>query len=172
MVLNTDLREASARLVAACVHKKLSLAGAESCTGGLMAATITGLAGVSSIFLGCIVSYANSAKLRLLEVPEAILASDGAVSENCAAAMARGAAAAFGADVAWSITGIAGPDGGTIQKPVGYVCFAYFVRGQIWTENRQFAGTRDSIREQAVTQACQSLSSHLANWFEHSKNSQ
>ncbi|HIP99315.1 TPA: nicotinamide-nucleotide amidohydrolase family protein, partial [Candidatus Bipolaricaulota bacterium] len=101
-----------------------TLAVAESCSGGLLAMRITEVPGASDYFLGGIVSYANAAKERLLAVPGEVLAERGAVSPECARAMALGVKRAFGADYALAITGIAGPGGGTPEKPVGLVYIA------------------------------------------------
>ena len=105
-------------------QKGWTLALAESCTGGLLAARLTDLPGVSAVLRGGVVAYSNESKTTLLGVDPALLAAHGAVSEPVAAAMANGARERFGADVAVATTGIAGPDGGTAQKPVGTVCFA------------------------------------------------
>ncbi len=111
--------------VGACLLARgWTLATAESCTGGLVGHAITNVAGSSAYFLGGIIAYSNEAKRQLLGVPEALLAAYGAVSREVALAMARGARQAFGADVAISTTGIAGPSGGTAQKPVGTVYIA------------------------------------------------
>ena len=107
------------RLQAACLEAGATVAIAESCTGGMVAAALTAVPGSSGYFLGGIVSYADSAKQQLLGVDPAMLASHGAVSAQVARAMAEGALARFGASVAGSVTGIAGPDGGTVEKPVG-----------------------------------------------------
>jgi len=96
---------------------------AESCSGGLMAARITALPGASAYLAGSVVAYSNEAKVELLGVGRDLIDRHGAVSPEVAAAMAKGAIERFAADVAVSITGIAGPDGGTKEKPVGYVCF-------------------------------------------------
>jgi len=112
--------EVGARLSA----KGWTLATAESCTGGLLGHAITNVAGSSTYFLGGIIAYANEAKCRLLGVPEALLARHGAVSQEVALAMAQGARQALGADMAIATTGIAGPSGGTPQKPVGTVYIA------------------------------------------------
>lgn len=104
--------------------KGWTLATAESCTGGLIGHAITNVAGSSSYFLGGIIAYANEAKCRLLGVPQALLTAYGAVSREVALAMAQGARQALGADVAVSATGIAGPSGGSIEKPVGTVYIA------------------------------------------------
>lgn len=108
-----------ARLGALLRERGATLGTAESCTGGLIASRITDVAGSSAYFLGGIVAYANEAKIALLGVPQATLVAHGAVSEPTAAAMARGAQERLGVDFALSVTGIAGPGGGTAEKPVG-----------------------------------------------------
>jgi len=115
-----------ALVLAACRERGLTAATAESCTGGLVAARLTSVPGSSDVFLGGIVAYSNEVKAAELGVPAAVLEAHGAVSAETAAAMARGARATLGADVAVSVTGIAGPDGGTPEKPVGlvYLCAA------------------------------------------------
>lgn len=110
-----------AGIAAALSRRGWTLALAESCTGGLIADTITDFPGSSAFFLGSVVAYANTAKEGLLGVPNTVLVEHGAVSEPVALAMARGARAALGADVALGITGIAGPGGATAEKPVGLV---------------------------------------------------
>ena len=117
------MRGGAAQIVAAARRKGWRIATAESCTGGMVAAAITAVAGSSAVFDGGIVSYANAAKRDLLGVPEPLILRHGAVSEPVAAAMAEGARARLGADVAVSVTGIAGPGGATADKPVGRVCF-------------------------------------------------
>ncbi len=107
------------RLQGVCLGRGLTVAAAESCTGGLIADAITSVAGSSGYFLGSVVSYANSAKATILGVPVALLEAHGAVSVQVARAMATGAKERFGADLAVSVTGVAGPDGGTPAKPVG-----------------------------------------------------
>ncbi|MGC4090659.1 MAG: CinA family nicotinamide mononucleotide deamidase-related protein [Polyangiaceae bacterium] len=130
--------------------RKLKLAAAESCTGGLVGQLLTARGGSSEYFVGSAVTYANSAKIKLLGVPDGLLAAHGAVSAEVAVAMAEGARALFGVDVALAITGIAGPDGGSEQKPVGLVHFAVATpRG---THERHFVypGDRDMIRLRAA----------------------
>lgn len=141
------------RLVEACVARGVTLATAESCTGGLAAARITAVSGSSAVFLGGIVSYANTAKRALLGVPQPVLEQDGAVSEACAAAMAEGARQRLKADLAVAVTGIAGPTGGTPEKPVGLVCFGVAAADGVRTEHRLFTGDREAVRLQATEHA-------------------
>lgn len=131
-------------------EKGLTIATAESCTGGLIASALTDIPGASRVFTHGFVTYANAAKTQMLGVPEALLASYGAVCEAVARAMAEGAKARAGADYAISTTGIAGPDGGTAEKPVGTVWFG--VAGPSGTQayHQLFQGDRASIRAQAV----------------------
>ena len=127
------------------------LATAESCTGGWVAQTVTAIAGSSEWFDCGVVTYSNESKGALLGVAEDTLATHGAVSEATARAMALGAVKRSRADWAVAVTGIAGPSGGTPQKPVGMVCFAWAQRGgNCEALTCQFAGDRAGIREQAV----------------------
>lgn len=140
------------------------LVTAESCTGGWIAKVLTDRPGSSGWFEAGVVSYSNAAKQRLLAVPAALLAEHGAVSEPVAAAMAAGALAATGADVALSVTGIAGPGGGSPGKPVGTVCFGWALAGQSpRTAQERFAGDRDAVRRQAVARALAGLADLLKN---------
>lgn len=123
---------------------------AESCSGGLLAARITNVPGASDYFAGSAVTYSYEAKEELLGVPKALLEEFGAVSPEVAEAMAKGALERFGADVAVSITGIAGPDGGTEEKPVGYVCFhALLADGTAIARSPVIPGDRADIRERS-----------------------
>jgi nicotinamide-nucleotide amidase len=124
---------------------------AESCSGGLLAARITNLPGASAYMAGSVVSYSNEAKADLLGVDPALIEAKGAVSPEVAEQMARGALERFGADVAVSITGIAGPDGGTEEKPVGYVCFhARLADGTSLARDPVIPGGRADIRERSA----------------------
>jgi nicotinamide-nucleotide amidase len=124
---------------------------AESCSGGLLAARITDLPGASAYMAGSVVSYANEAKVDLLGVDPGLIEQKGAVSPEVAEQMARGALDRFGADVAVSITGIAGPDGGTEEKPVGYVCFhARLADGTALARDPVIPGGRADIRERSA----------------------
>jgi nicotinamide-nucleotide amidase len=147
----TTLASAIVRRLA---ERGLTLGTAESCTGGAIADAIVETAGASAAFRGAIVAYANDVKVDLLNVPDRTLAETGAVSEETAVAMARGARARLGADVVIATTGIAGPDGGTEEKPVGLVWFALtFGDGEIETRRLTFPGDRADIRERATVAA-------------------
>ncbi|MGH2716271.1 MAG: competence/damage-inducible protein A [Thermoleophilaceae bacterium] len=130
-----------------------SLAVAESCTGGLMAARMTERAGSSAYFAGGVVAYSNEAKASMLEVDRDLISRHGAVSPEVAEAMADGALARFDADVALSITGVAGPGGGTEAKPVGYVCWCAALAdgGPRLTRDTRLPGDRAEIRDRSTT---------------------
>ncbi len=146
------------RLLKALDARKQTVAAAESCTGGLVAKRVTDVPGSSSAMLGGVVSYANSAKVDLLEVPQAALDAHGAVSEEVARAMAEGARKRFGADFAVSTTGVAGPGGGTAEKPVGLVWFAVAgPRGTSARRSRFPDFGRERIREMAAATALRLL---------------
>nr|WP_090275254.1 competence/damage-inducible protein A [Mycolicibacterium komanii]CRL68223.1 competence/damage-inducible protein CinA-like protein [Mycolicibacterium komanii] len=130
------------------------IATAESCTGGLLAARLTDLAGSSAYVAGAVVAYANDAKSELLGVDPALIVEHGAVSEPVAEAMADGALNRFKADTALAITGIAGPGGGTADKPVGTVCFSLkLADGTVVTRSMRMPGDRADIRERSTTVA-------------------
>jgi len=127
-----------------------TLAAAESCTGGLLAARITDVPGASDVFLGGVVTYSNQAKEDFVDVPRAMLVEHGAVSEPVARAMAAGVRARFGSDWGVGITGIAGPSGGTEDKPVGLVHWAVAGPTDTVSEHRVFPGDRAAIRTWTV----------------------
>lgn len=133
------------------------LATAESCTGGLVAAAVTAVPGASAWFVGGVVVYADAAKRALLGVPAATLRAHGAVSGPTAAAMAAGARRRLAADVAVAVTGVAGPDGGTADKPVGLVWFALAVGDDVMTWSTQTAGDRAAVRAAAVATALRAV---------------
>jgi nicotinamide-nucleotide amidase len=140
------------------VQKHALCATAESCTGGLVAGAITDIAGSSQWFDRGFVTYTNEAKQDLLGVPEAVLRQHGAVSEAAARAMAEGAVARSLAHLAVAVTGIAGPGGGSPQKPVGTVCFAWAGHGLPTTAlTRHFTGGRADVRASAVIAALEGL---------------
>jgi nicotinamide-nucleotide amidase len=141
-------------IVRALAERGMTLGTAESCTGGGIADELVSVSGASAVFRGGIVAYSNDVKISLLGVPESTLASAGAVSEETAVAMARGARRSLGTEVAISTTGIAGPDGGTAEKPVGLVWFALALGdGEIETRRLTFPGDRADIRERATVAA-------------------
>jgi nicotinamide-nucleotide amidase len=127
-----------------------TLAVAESCTGGLLGGRVTAVPGASDVFLGGAISYADDIKTTIVGVDRELIAQHGAVSSEVAAAMARGAAERFNATVAVSITGIAGPSGGSEEKPVGLVWFGLSRHGTVTTHRSVFGGTRDEVRARAV----------------------
>ena len=136
----------------------LFLATAESCTGGWVAQAVTAVAGSSQWFDRGFVTYSNAAKMEMLHVKPNTLQAHGAVSEQTAGEMAAGALAGSRAHVAVAITGIAGPDGGTADKPVGTVCFGWAQTNRmVHTETRHFAGDRESVRRQSVMVALQGV---------------
>lgn len=141
-------------LLARCLPEKAwKLVTAESCTGGLIAAACTDLAGSSDWFERGFVTYSNAAKIELLGVDPALLQRDGAVSESVARAMAQGALQHSHAQVAVAVTGIAGPGGGSAAKPVGTVCFGFALPGQVAVETRRFGGDRAAVRAATVQHA-------------------
>ena len=139
------------------------MATAESCTGGLIAAQCTALSGSSLWFERGWVSYSNEAKSELLGVPAALIAEHGAVSEPVARAMAEGAVGHALAQVSVAVTGIAGPTGGSADKPVGTVWFGWCVNGVVTSERQRFAGYRQAVREATVRHALQGLLDRLAS---------
>ena len=141
------------RLQGVCLGRGLTVAAAESCTGGLIAEAITSMAGSSGYFLGSVVSYANSAKMTILGVPEALLEAHGAVSAQVARAMASGARERFGSDLAVSVTGVAGPDGGTAEKPVGLTYVGLADADGVDVRRLHFEGDRAFNREAAAEAA-------------------
>ena len=134
-----------------------TLAVAESCTGGMLSEMVTAESGASEYFLGGIVSYANSAKMDLLGVPAELTQAEGAVSEAVAAAMAEGARARFGSDWALGITGVAGPTGGSAEKPVGLVYIAVASAADTAVHRHRFSGDRATIRRRAALAALNHL---------------
>lgn len=143
----------------------LTVTCAESCTGGLLSARLVNVPGVSEIYKSGLVTYSNKAKRKLLGVKKATLQKYGAVSEQTAEEMAKGAAALTKADVAVAVTGIAGPDGGTKEKPVGTVYIACAVKGKTVVKKYQFSGNRSKVREAAVSEALVLMRSCILEYF-------
>lgn len=162
MVVNDGISRDLLSLAAALRQRGWMLATAESCTGGLIAAACTDLAGSSEWFERGFVTYSNESKTELLGVDTGLISRHGAVSEEVARAMAEGALAHSRAQLSVAVTGIAGPGGGSAAKPVGTVWMAIAVRGQgVRTTLLQLQGNRAGIRSQTVTQAVHSLSDTL-----------
>jgi nicotinamide-nucleotide amidase len=138
-----------------------TLGAAESCTGGLVGVRLTEIPGSSDVFQGSVVCYANRLKIELVDVPPALIEAHGAVSEAVARAMAEGACRRLGVDLAVSVTGIAGPGGGTPEKPVGTVCFAAADRNGTVARSSMVLGTRREIRGRAAQAALNLLRTRL-----------
>lgn len=150
--------ELAERLGRTLLQHRMRLATAESCTGGGLAWAITAVPGSSNWFERGFITYSNEAKQEMLSVPHDTLARYGAVSEQTAASMATGVLVHTPADVSVAITGIAGPDGGTADKPVGTVCLAWSRRrGQTRSARVVFEGDRARVREQSILMALQGL---------------
>ena len=151
------------RLAQALLQRRWTLASAESCSGGMIAAACTDLAGSSEWFERGLVTYSNTAKTELLGVPSSVIAAHGAVSEAVVRAMAQGAITHSKAQVSVAVTGVAGPGGGTPDKPVGTVWFGWCVAGQVKAQLRQFDGGRAAVRQATVQHALQGLLALLAS---------
>jgi len=155
-----EIRAAADRVLLSCRHRKLKVVTAESCTGGLVVAALTAIAGSSDVVERGFVTYANEAKREMLGVPWDALLGHGAVSDPVARAMARGALARSAADIAVAITGVAGPGGGSPEKPVGLVHLVAERKGyDPIAERHVFPGDRDGIRRIAVLTALMMLAS-------------
>jgi nicotinamide-nucleotide amidase len=149
------------QLAEVLLREKLKLATAESCTGGLIAAACTELSGSSAWFERGFVSYSNDAKSEMLGVDGGLIERHGAVSEEVARAMAYGAVAHSCAQIAVAVTGVAGPSGGSKDKPVGTVWFGWNILGQLYSELRHFDGDRAAVRAATVRHGLQRLLEHL-----------
>jgi PncC family amidohydrolase len=154
-----DALEALAQeLVRLADEKNITIGAAESCTGGMVAAALTSVPGASEVFKGAVVSYTNEVKAALLGVRSETLLKEGAVSEKVALEMARGALKALYADYAVSITGVAGPGGGSARKPVGTVWIAVANKREERAMLHRFTGTREQVRLASTEAALQKLS--------------
>lgn len=158
----TTLEKAVTELLKA---NNLTVTCAESCTGGLLSARLINVPGVSDVYKTGVISYSNKAKRRFLGVKKTTLQKYGAVSEQTAREMTKGAALLTKADVAVAVTGIAGPDGGTEDKPVGLVYIACNVKGKITVQKYQFAGNRSKVRESAVSAALALMRGCILEYF-------
>lgn len=152
------IRDLAHEILERCRARKWMLATAESCTGGMIAAALTDIAGSSDVVERGFVTYSNAAKTELLGVPAALIERVGAVSEEVARAMAAGALAHAPVDLAVAVTGIAGPGGGSAEKPVGLVHFGLARRGgALCTERHVFSGDREAVRRATVKRALEML---------------
>ena len=145
------------RIIDRLTERNERLCVAESCTGGLLSAALTAVPGSSRVFAGGVVAYANAVKAQILGVDWATLDEHGAVSEQTAAEMAKNAQIHFRSDHVIATTGIAGPEGGTDDKPVGTVCFAWISSEGLTTACARFDGDRANVRRQAVRYALDRL---------------
>jgi PncC family amidohydrolase len=156
---HTDIETGLGEILA---QRKLTLGTAESCTGGLIGHRITNVPGSSSYFRGGIIAYSNDAKQYLLGVPVALFLAYGAVSDPVARAMARGARSALNSTLAVSVTGIAGPGGGTADKPVGLTYIALAAPNGEWSERHVWDGDRLAVKEQSADAALRLVQRYLA----------
>ncbi len=143
-------------------QKKLKLTTVESCTGGSLAKLITDIPGASEWFDCGFITYSNESKIHSVNVPAELIAQNGAVSQKVALAMAKGGLDVTNADIAISTTGIAGPDGGSLEKPVGTVCFGFATKENYFSTDKQlFDGDRSKIREKSVIYSLECLCNYL-----------
>ncbi len=146
----TSMEEVVAKIL---VERNLTISTAESCTGGLIAAKFINYPGISSVFLDGAVTYSNEAKMHRLNVKKETLDKFGAVSEETAREMAEGIAKTSGTDIGLSTTGIAGPDGGSEEKPVGLVYVGLYIKGDVFVKKLQLSGERNKVRNRAAVSA-------------------
>lgn len=139
------------------VDKGWTMSTAESCTGGLVAATLTDFSGSSAWFAGAVVAYSNEVKMAQLHIPEQAIIDHGAVSEPVVRAMAEGVCKTLNVDVGISLSGIAGPTGGTPDKPVGTVWMGWHINGNTYAEKFVFDGDRMSVKQQSLQTVLEKL---------------
>lgn len=144
-------------LVNVLIEKKYTIACAESCTGGMFTSKIVDIPDASKVLNASVVTYSNEAKVKYANVSEETLEKFGAVSEEVAAEMAKGIAEAENAEVGIAFSGIAGPSGGTEDKPVGTVCIGYYICGKVQTETLHLKGERLKVRQASVEEAAKKL---------------
>ena len=160
--MTVEVNDLNERLIELLTKKKLTISTAESCTGGLLSALLTDVSGASEVLNECIVTYSNAVKEKELEVKHETLEKHGAVSRQTAEQMAKGICTHTGADIGIGITGIAGPTGGTDEKPVGTVFIGISVKGDVHVYKNHFSGTRAQVRESscifALTKAAELVS--------------
>ena len=156
----TSIEEVVAKML---VENNLKIAVAESCTGGMVSASLINYHGISSVFMEGCVTYSNEAKMKSLGVKKETLDVYGAISDNCAKEMASGVAARYNTNVGIATTGIAGPGGGTDEKPVGLVYFGIYINGKVITKKYVFNGDRQGVRERATRTILNDLRLELLN---------
>ena len=149
------------KLTELLISKNMSIAVAESCTGGLLSSSLTSIPGASSYFNCGFITYSNESKIKMLNVDFQTIELFGAVSERVAYEMAVGAGQHSQSDLAISVTGIAGPSGGTAEKPVGMVCFGFYVEGEVSTTTQFFSGVRSEIVSESIAFALTELTSKI-----------
>ena len=149
------------KLTELLTSKNMSIAVAESCTGGLLSSSLTSIPGASSYFNCGFITYSNESKIKMLNVDFQTIELFGAVSERVAYEMAVGAGQHSQSDLAISVTGIAGPSGGTAEKPVGMVCFGFYVEGEVSTTTQFFSGVRSEIVSESIAFALTELTSKI-----------
>ena len=149
------------KLTELLTSKNMSIAIAESCTGGSLSSSLTSIPGASSYFNGGFITYSNESKVNMLNVDSQTIELFGAVSEKVAYEMAMGAGQNSKSHLAISVTGIAGPSGGTPEKPVGMVCFGFYVDGNVTTSTQFFSGVRSEIVSESIAFALTELTSKI-----------
>lgn len=159
--MDSDKESLEKRLGERLREKKLTISVAESCTGGLISHRITNISGSSDYFEQGVITYSNKSKMHLLDVPKLILESFGAVSAESAKAMAEGVRTISKSDLGLAVTGIAGPTGGTMQKPVGLVYIGLSSKKPTRVKEFKFSGSREMIKEQTSNEALQMVLEHL-----------
>ena len=161
---------AAERVVELLKRRGLSLSVAESCTGGMIGTLVTGIPGSSHVFWGGFILYSNEAKIKLAGVTKKTLLEFGAVSSQTVEAMAQGTRERCGTDFSLAVSGIAGPDGGTEEKPVGTVWIGLSQQGQTLSRQFFFPGSRENVREKTTEEALQWLTHHIGKFPNNNEN--
>lgn len=159
--MTAEVNGLNEKIIAALKKANMKISTAESCTGGLISALLTDVSGASDVLDECIVTYSNGAKMRELGVKSETLEAHGAVSAETAAEMCRGICEHTGADVGIGVTGIAGPTGGTPQKPVGTVFTGIYINGRTVISEHHFGGNREKVREETCSAVFSALLKEL-----------
>jgi nicotinamide-nucleotide amidase len=160
-IIEADEKPIESKVAELLISKKLTISTAESCTGGLLSARLINYPGISSVFMEGAITYSNEAKVKRLGVKNATLKKFGAVSHETAKEMAEGMAKAAGTDIGVSVTGIAGPDGGTAEKPVGLVYVGLYIKGIVKSKQLNLSGNRQEIRNKTAEIALEWLKNEL-----------